>query len=596
VKNQRINRPRLFIGSSKESLYLANAAHSNLDEDAEVTIWNHGIFKLSSFNLENLLNELGNCDYGLFVFSPDDVAKIRGEKRRIVRDNVILELGLFLGRLGRKRSFILMPRGVKHFRIPTDLSGLVLAEYNHDRHDRNWRSALGPACEKIRELLQGYTRSPESTPALGLKLDSRDEFTKLLVSRLADDKVSTIHMITYTGEVDGHLLDRYRIHGQKKIFIYKRSILSDLAEQQECNICRIAADSVVKRWHKRNISISTSELYDEQIPPGSSITQFLYDCPPSKRVYMFDGTEAIIAYYEVLCDPAQEPGSVYKGMVESGALHLTDKTPIGKFLLDEIKHYIAGLQRISRTWDEEREILLNRGAWKGAGKKPCVRPRAVFLDLDGILYDSISLYETAWTEAFALENIDYPVEKVYLQEGRRGTEIIRMHYNEMGINVADDIVARIKVKKDEVLARIGPPKPQAGAKELIRAISNSGLDIWVVTGSADKRFIKRLSGVFGSMISEDNVITGQSVKAGKPSPDPYLLACYLAEVHPHEAIVIENAPLGIQSADSAGTFCIAVNTGPLANSDLKNVGARAVFDSCSTIATHWDEIISVLRK
>jgi len=145
-------KPRLFVGSSAEALDIAYAVQENLEHDAEVTVWQQGVFDLSKSALESLLTILETKDYGVFVFTPDDVSTIRDEEQRTVRDNVIFELGLFMGRLGRDRSFILMPRGVG-FRLPTDLIGVTPAHYKPDRQDGNLQAATGSACNQIRKAM-----------------------------------------------------------------------------------------------------------------------------------------------------------------------------------------------------------------------------------------------------------------------------------------------------------------------------------------------------------------------------------------------------------------------------------------------------------
>ena len=102
-------KPRLFIGSSKESLNISYAAQQNLYNDAEITVWTQGVFQPSKTNLESLLKQLISCDFGIFIFSPDDILSIREEKNQAVRDNVIFELGLFVGHIGKDRCFILIP-------------------------------------------------------------------------------------------------------------------------------------------------------------------------------------------------------------------------------------------------------------------------------------------------------------------------------------------------------------------------------------------------------------------------------------------------------------------------------------------------------
>lgn len=143
-------KPSLFIGSSKESLDVAYAVQENLEHAAEVTVWTQGIFDLSKYTLDALIDALDVSDFGLFVFALDDISIIRGAEKASVRDNVIFELGLFIGRLGKERSYIFLPRGseeVLHF--PTDLLGLTPGLYDAARQDGNLRAALGPACSKL---------------------------------------------------------------------------------------------------------------------------------------------------------------------------------------------------------------------------------------------------------------------------------------------------------------------------------------------------------------------------------------------------------------------------------------------------------------
>jgi predicted nucleotide-binding protein len=98
---QSVVKPEVFIGCSVESLDFAYAIQQNLQHTANVTAWDQGVFGLSQYALDNLIKQLGKSDFGIFVFAPQDVTRIRNKNFRTVRDNGILELGLFIGRLGR---------------------------------------------------------------------------------------------------------------------------------------------------------------------------------------------------------------------------------------------------------------------------------------------------------------------------------------------------------------------------------------------------------------------------------------------------------------------------------------------------------------
>lgn len=105
ASNIKYMKPRIFIGSSSEALNIAYAIQSNLEYDATVTVWTQNIFQLSSNSLDDLLNALENFDFGLFIFKPDDITLMRSNNYNVVRDNVIFELGLFFGKLGKGRVF-----------------------------------------------------------------------------------------------------------------------------------------------------------------------------------------------------------------------------------------------------------------------------------------------------------------------------------------------------------------------------------------------------------------------------------------------------------------------------------------------------------
>jgi hypothetical protein len=171
-------KKRLFVGSASESLDVAYAVQEELDRALEVTVWTQGIFQPSRTTMESLTEQPKRFDAALFVFTPDDVAILRGEPMRVVRDNVIFELGLFVGALGRQPTFILLPRDVNDLHLPSDLAGITPLDYNHQRQDGNLVAAVGPACNKIKKaLIPGY-----GTAVAGSGHDAAS-LERLLVSR-----------------------------------------------------------------------------------------------------------------------------------------------------------------------------------------------------------------------------------------------------------------------------------------------------------------------------------------------------------------------------------------------------------------------------
>ena len=155
-------KENIFIGSSSENLDAAYAIQENLDGlGYSPTVWTQSIFGLSDTTIESLVKALSSSDYAVFIFSPDDVTKLRKETVKTIRDNVVFELGLFIGALGRKSCFIVVPNGVDDLHLPTDLLGVIPAKYNANRDDGNLIAALGPACNKINRSINDSTRTPE---------------------------------------------------------------------------------------------------------------------------------------------------------------------------------------------------------------------------------------------------------------------------------------------------------------------------------------------------------------------------------------------------------------------------------------------------
>jgi O-acetyl-ADP-ribose deacetylase (regulator of RNase III) len=161
-------RPRIFVGSSREGIEVCRAVQLDLADDCDVTVWDQDVFRLSYGALDSLLDALDSSDAGIFVLRPDDFTISRDVQDTTVRDNVIFELGMFIGRLGRDRTFMLVPRGANP-RLPSDLLGLTTASYAVDRPGK--RAAVGPACTKIRDQLAHMNLRVVEEPSSRGRLD-----------------------------------------------------------------------------------------------------------------------------------------------------------------------------------------------------------------------------------------------------------------------------------------------------------------------------------------------------------------------------------------------------------------------------------------
>lgn len=147
-----MEKPRLFIGSSTEGKDVADMLQLGLDYDVEVTVWHQGVFDLSQGSLESLVQASRKFDFAALVLTPDDLTSKRDKNVNSPRDNVIFELGLFMGALGRDRTFIVYCRDEK-LDIPSDLAGVTPATFAN-RADGNLQAALGSVGTQIKNAIK----------------------------------------------------------------------------------------------------------------------------------------------------------------------------------------------------------------------------------------------------------------------------------------------------------------------------------------------------------------------------------------------------------------------------------------------------------
>jgi Predicted nucleotide-binding protein containing TIR-like domain len=146
-------KPRLFVASSAEAKRLALAVQENLADDARVTVWSQDAFQIGENTIDELGRNLKRSDFGVFIFAPTDIVTIRERSQPAARDNVVLELGMFIGRLGKERSFIVRPKNTE-MRLPSDLLGITTAVYDEYRAEEEPAAALGAACAQIGDVIR----------------------------------------------------------------------------------------------------------------------------------------------------------------------------------------------------------------------------------------------------------------------------------------------------------------------------------------------------------------------------------------------------------------------------------------------------------
>jgi len=141
---------RVFIVSSVEALPVARAVENAFEHDNfHVVLWPNDVFRIANYPIEDLERELEVADFAVAIAQPDDLVNVRKRKRPAPRDNVIFELGFFMGRLGRTRAILMEPKG-EDVKLPTDLKGVTTISYKH-ASGSGLSVAMSPACNKLRD-------------------------------------------------------------------------------------------------------------------------------------------------------------------------------------------------------------------------------------------------------------------------------------------------------------------------------------------------------------------------------------------------------------------------------------------------------------
>ena len=207
-------------------------------------------------------------------------------------------------------------------------------------------------------------------------------------------------------------------------------------------------------------------------------------------------------------------------------------------------------------------------------------------DMDGVLFDSMPYHAIAWHRTFLEYGFDIPPSALYLHEGRTGKSTVQILLGEKEASRWQEYYSR-KVRHFQSFP---PPSAMTGALASVRAVRTCGCSAIVVTGSSQKGLLERLERDFSGLFSA--VVSSSDVVYGKPSPEPYLLGLSRMGVQPCDAMVVENAPLGVESGHAAGCFVAAVNTGPLPDRSLLDAGADVLFHSMEELSQAIPDLLS----
>lgn len=223
---------------------------------------------------------------------------------------------------------------------------------------------------------------------------------------------------------------------------------------------------------------------------------------------------------------------------------------------------------------------------------------AVLFDMDGVLYDSMKWHAKSWKETMDEFDIPSTPEEFYLYEGMVGSHTINhLMKREKGREATNDEVNVIYKRKTELFSEYNDGSLIPYAYDFVKKIHDEGLTCAVVTGSGQPTLIDKLEHNFPGLFKKERMVTAFDVKHGKPHPEPYLMGLEKAgHLKPNEAIVVENAPRGVEAAVAAGIFTIAINTGPMPDKILADAGANIVLPSMKALYEKWDELYKLIKS
>jgi len=184
--------------------------------------------------------------------------------------------------------------------------------------------------------------------------------------------------------------------------------------------------------------------------------------------------------------------------------------------------------------------------------------KAVIFDLDGVLIDSMPHHVRAWQEVFRTFGVELPADELRKHEGEKAKITIGRLAQKHGLRFSDQQLEDLVEQKRQIYRRSAPRGLRPIAQQIIRLLQDGGFQLAIVTGSVRPNLEWTLSPA--ELAHFQTIVTSDECHNGKPSAEPYLRAAERLHLPPSQCLVIENAPLGVQSAKAAGMKCVAITT------------------------------------
>lgn len=187
-----------------------------------------------------------------------------------------------------------------------------------------------------------------------------------------------------------------------------------------------------------------------------------------------------------------------------------------------------------------------------------LRVQSVIFDMDGVITNTMPDHFRAWRHVLQEAGVTVSHYDVYSREGQPGLQSVReifaAHHRPF-----DEVKARHLLReKEELFKSTVRQRFITGSRRFLRRLHHEGFRLALVTGTSRHEMHHILPDALYRLFAV--AVTGNDVQHGKPHPEPYLTALKKLDILPKQAVVIENAPLGIRAAKAAGLRCLALET------------------------------------
>ena len=184
--------------------------------------------------------------------------------------------------------------------------------------------------------------------------------------------------------------------------------------------------------------------------------------------------------------------------------------------------------------------------------------KAIIFDMDGVITNTMPDHYESWRIVLKDYGIDVTYLDIYQREGQKGLQSVKEISKFYGKEIPPDKAQRLLDEKEALFKKIVQVRFVDGSRAMIQNLHQRGFSLALVTGTSRHEVERILPVELRDLFHV--IVTANEVKRGKPHPEPYLSALSQLKIESMAGIVVENAPLGIQSAKEAGLRCLALAT------------------------------------